>query len=213
LVRGGAIQAALNLEFREITINKLEVRLEGPNGKLPNLDLFNTVIRVCKSIKFECSLEAEKTNLDFSYQQIRQPSDYKTGFENTVQMIFRQASGLPASMHGYFINHRIEALTLVGSRQSADKSSRRSLKENLLSASRVVEGTLRSINNLLERFHQSFFFYLLPSSNYYISIGVYMPAFGLVGLPLLIEILTIWFSLFSNRPAQLKPELVWHPTK
>ena len=27
---------------------------------------------------------------------------------------------------------------------------------------RVVEGVFRSLNNLLERLHQSFFFYLLP---------------------------------------------------
>lgn len=29
----------------------------------------------------------------------------------------------------------------------------------------------RSLNNLLERFHQSFFFYLLPSTDRYVSIG------------------------------------------
>jgi glycosylphosphatidylinositol transamidase len=64
---------------------------------------------------------------------------------------------------------------------------------------RIIESTLRSINNLLERFHQSFFFYLLPSSNYYISIGMYMPAFGLVVLPILIQIITIWSSLFFKK--------------
>lgn len=32
---------------------------------------------------------------------------------------------------------------------------------------------MRSLNNLQERFHQSFFFYLLPSTNRYISIGNY----------------------------------------
>lgn len=36
---------------------------------------------------------------------------------------------------------------------------------------RVLEGVCRSLNNLLERFHQSFFFYLLPSTTRYISIG------------------------------------------
>ena len=30
---------------------------------------------------------------------------------------------------------------------------------------------MRSLNNLQERFHQSFFFYLLPATNRYISIG------------------------------------------
>lgn len=36
---------------------------------------------------------------------------------------------------------------------------------------RALEGIMRSLNNLQERFHQSFFFYLLPATNRYISIG------------------------------------------
>ena len=42
-------------------------------------------------------------------------------------------------------------------------------------AHRVVEGILYSSNNLLERFHQSFFFYLLPTHARYLSIALYMP--------------------------------------
>lgn len=43
----------------------------------------------------------------------------------------------------------------------------------------------RSLNNLLERFHQSFFFYLLPSTDRYISIGndfvvKYLPFFNII---------------------------------
>lgn len=52
---------------------------------------------------------------------------------------------------------------------------------------RILEGIFRSLNNLLERFHQSFFFYLLPSSDRYISIGnqtIYF-AFGIVTIELL----------------------------
>lgn len=187
------------MEFKDININKLEVKLEGANGKLPNLDLFNTIIRICKSAQFECSLESEKSSEnDYSYYSNRPPVDYKSGLENTIMMLFRQASGIPSSIHGYFLNHRIEALTITGSRSTNEnqKSKRSHTKQNLLKATRILESTLRSINNLLERFHQSFFFYLLPSSHYYISIGMYMPAFGLVVLPVLIQILTIWFSMF-----------------
>lgn len=36
---------------------------------------------------------------------------------------------------------------------------------------RVIEGVYRSINNLLERFHQSYFFYLLADYDRFISIG------------------------------------------
>ena len=46
--------------------------------------------------------------------------------------------------------------------------------------SRVVEGIFRSLNNLLERFHQSFFFYLLPGTERYVSIGLYMIPFAIL---------------------------------
>ena len=53
---------------------------------------------------------------------------------------------------------------------------------------RIVESVCRSLNNLMERFHQSFFFYLLPSTYRYISIGVYMRPLGLILLAPLLQI-------------------------
>jgi glycosylphosphatidylinositol transamidase len=127
------------------------------------------------------------------------PVEHVHGIENTLSMIFKQATGVPTSSHGYFLNHRIEALTISGVKSTNKKQN---AKQNLLKLTRIIEGTLRSINNLLERFHQSFFFYLLPSSNTYISIGMYMPAFGLVSLPLLVQIASLWFELFIKKKEQ-----------
>lgn len=53
---------------------------------------------------------------------------------------------------------------------------------------RLLEGMLRSINNLLERFHQSFFFYILPSPERYISISKFMPVTGLMAAAVLIKV-------------------------
>lgn len=47
-----------------------------------------------------------------------------------------------------------------------------------------MEGVIRSVNNLLEKFHQSFFLYLLTSPSKFVSVGVYMIAFGLLVAPL-----------------------------
>lgn len=43
---------------------------------------------------------------------------------------------------------------------------------------------MRSVNNLLEKFHQSFFLYLLTSPGKFISVGVYMIPFALIIAPL-----------------------------
>ena len=93
--RAGSIQAALNLEIKDDDLDKIEIKLEGANGKVPNLDLFNTVIRICKTIQFKCSLESEKSFQDYSYYQDRIPLDHLAGIENTVSMSSVKLSNLP----------------------------------------------------------------------------------------------------------------------
>lgn len=53
---------------------------------------------------------------------------------------------------------------------------------------RLLEGMYRKLNNLLERLHQSYFFYLMSSLSHFVSIGYYMPAFGLLGVILLLRV-------------------------
>jgi glycosylphosphatidylinositol transamidase len=138
--RGGSIQAALNLEFPDIHIHKLELKIEGANGKLPNLDLFNTIIVICTAQQFECSLESERGNAnpDFSYfnKRNKAPIDLREGIENTINMVFRQATGVPSSLHGYFLNHRIEALTISGAKSKFASSKKQNPKQNLIKATR-----------------------------------------------------------------------------
>lgn len=45
--RAGAIQAAVNLELHDIKIGYIEIKIEGLNGQLPNLDLFNLAAKMC----------------------------------------------------------------------------------------------------------------------------------------------------------------------
>lgn len=61
----------------------------------------------------------------------------------------------------------------------------------------------RKLNNLLERLHQSYFFYLLPSLSRFVSIGVYMPAFGFLILVLVLKI-----SLLGGGP-RMGPGGLW----
>lgn len=53
---------------------------------------------------------------------------------------------------------------------------------------RALEGMFRKLNHLLERLHQSFFFYLLPALSRFVSIGLYMPAAGFLLLVLGLKI-------------------------
>lgn len=104
-------------------------------------------------------------------------------------MIITQSTGVPTGNHGLFHRYGIEAITLEGYKKagSTNRSSMQLLK--------IIEGIFRSLNNLLERFHQSFFFYVLVSSDRFISIGDYMPSLGLMAGSLLIKAFIIWLKI------------------
>ena len=44
--RAGSLQAAINLDMSHEKFTHLNVKVEGLNGQLPNLDLFNLVTRL-----------------------------------------------------------------------------------------------------------------------------------------------------------------------
>lgn len=50
---------------------------------------------------------------------------------------------------------------------------------------RVIEGALRSLNNILEKFHQSYFLYILLSTHKFVSVAFYMPIIGFLLLPMI----------------------------
>lgn len=73
----GSIQAALNLEFTHEKVSSFHVAIEGINGQLPNLDLVNTVFRLCRKERIPAALHTEvkliivtvhKINIDLSHR-------------------------------------------------------------------------------------------------------------------------------------------------
>lgn len=58
----GSIQAALNLEFPHDKVKFFHIAIEGINGQLPNLDLVNTVFRLCRKERIPVALHTEVTD-------------------------------------------------------------------------------------------------------------------------------------------------------
>jgi glycosylphosphatidylinositol transamidase len=108
--------------------------------------------------------------------------------------------GLPSGNHGLFLRFGIPAATLHGFSNSKHRTS-----VTYMELGRAIEGMARCLNNLLERFHQSFFFYLLPASHRYISIGLYFGPFAAMTLALVVKALAIWL-LLPNRQREKKKE-------
>ena len=57
---------------------------------------------------------------------------------------------------------------------------------------RTIESTLRTMNNLLERLHASFFFYLMVGTATFMKIGSYLPSAVLISTAMLFSGLGEW---------------------
>lgn len=187
--RSGAIQAAINLEIPDGNIRYFDIKIEGMNGQLPNLDLFNLVVKICNQEGVDVSFHR-----NFDPMDAQSVDGYVQSVKTMLEMMWSQAAGTPSGNHGLFHKYHIEAVTLQGIRR---KNSNYAFP--LERTGRILEGIFRSLNNLLERFHQSFFFYILPGTRNYISIGMYMPPFGLICATGLIKAVAIWVTLKKDQ--------------
>ncbi|XP_034933569.1 glycosylphosphatidylinositol anchor attachment 1 protein [Chelonus insularis] len=183
--RAGSIQAAINLELHSIKVSYIDVKVEGLNGQLPNLDLFNLAQNMIKKEEIKRSFQRR-----FDIRSKHAFKEWWYYFNTLSSMIFTQATGVPTGNHGLFHRYGIEAITLEGFEATDKKTG-----VNFHQLGRVIESIVRSLNNLLERFHQSFFFYLLPSTDRYISIGLYMPSLVLIVGSLFIKAFSIWVKM------------------
>ena len=209
----GSIQAGLALEFPHEKFFSIDLRHNGINGQLPNLDLTNTLVQLCDKNSIATSLY--NVYVDISNNELYM--EYIVKSTRTLLLnVLTLATGVPDGVHGQFLHYRIEMITLFGSLDK-DHEYQHSpitvralddviegnlphsdLGSRLTSSLCTRSGVIRSLNNLLERFHQSFFFYLQISRRNFVSIATYMIPLGLVVLPALIRSLVLYMSFFTS---------------
>lgn len=177
----------------------IDVKIEGLNGKLPNLDMFNLVQRIMA-----------REGVTSGYKQTPRKkrrsnfSTYEQNLRQMLAMLSTQSSGVPNGNHGLFHRYRIDALTISAAKRVTNSNVKSNPSSAAVPLLKAIEGIARSLNNLLERFHQSFFFYVIVHNDRYISIGDYMPALvALIACSFLKAYLT-WSTLdvIERRPQQ-----------
>lgn len=105
--------------------------------------------------------------------------------------------GTPSGPEGVFTPYRIDAISLFAVPSSGP--------HGFHTLGKIVESTVRSLNNLLERFHQSFFLYLIQNEKRFISVANYLFVPLLVGIGLTVLGLSLWNALDCEAQA-LKQE-------
>lgn len=179
--RSGPIQAAIVLELNDRQFTRVNIKIQGMYGQLPNLDLFNLVVEMSaresvtpyfynKSLPFGISSDLEL---------------YKHHSETAMSFIKSQATMQSDGLHGLFLRYAIQSLTIEAPEHN--KSERHIMVSSLLNVGRLIEGVFRSLNNLTERFNRSYYFYIILSLRRFTSIGYYMIAFGLTVAPVLLK--------------------------
>jgi glycosylphosphatidylinositol transamidase len=109
LSRSGSIQAAITLDLHTFNINHIDISTVSQNGLLPNQDIFNALVTVCKKSGMAVSFDGQPSGGEF-YES----SDYVGLVKTLMNMVALQASGHQSGLHGAFVRYHIDALTIRG---------------------------------------------------------------------------------------------------
>jgi glycosylphosphatidylinositol transamidase len=185
-IKSGALQGAVAVDYPAgpwgHRYDKLHVVYDGVNGQLPNLDLFNTAVQIAGGqMGIDCAIQG----------QFGQEDSYKERLTTMFRGMLSQGLGHATGPHSSFIPYHVDAITLVTVGDGWHDE---------ISLGRTVESLFRSLNNLLEHLHQSFFFYLLLHSKRFVSIGTYLPSAMLIAMSFSITAMALWVK--SGRPTE-----------
>ncbi|KAM0324537.1 hypothetical protein ACHAQA_007922 [Verticillium albo-atrum] len=183
-LKSGALQGAIAVDFaQEHRFKNIHIVYDGVNGQLPNLDLINAIN----------SISNGQMHMPTLIQNMWQHSDkYDDRLRTMLRGMLKQGLGYASGPHSSFIPYHVDAVTLQPFGDGW---------QDEMAMGRLVEGSFRSLNNLLEHLHQSFFFYLLMNKDRFVSIGTYLPSAMILAANFSIMAIFFWVKSGSKEPA------------
>ncbi|KAL8991316.1 MAG: hypothetical protein Q9177_000246 [Variospora cf. flavescens] len=180
-LKSGALQGVVVVDKAfDHRFKTLHIVYDGINGQLPNLDLLNTAVHIASG----------QMGIRVALQRMwKHDNSYRDRLETMLRGMVSQGLGHTSGPHSSFIPYHVDAVTF----QAVGDG-----RQDEMALGRCVESTFRSLNNLLEHFHQSFFFYLLMQPQRFVSIGTYLPSAMLVAVNFTIMAIALW--ILSGRP-------------
>ncbi|KJA27463.1 hypothetical protein HYPSUDRAFT_131080 [Hypholoma sublateritium FD-334 SS-4] len=187
----GVIWTALNIDYPGHSFSHLGMFFEGLNGRLPNQDLMNSFARVALytvgiPVVLYDHVESNETP-SWLYNTLRKIpgfTSYLLQARNVARHLQYQVTGQGSGIHGIFHRFRIDAITLFAVPATGP--------HGFHSLGRTIEGTLRTMNNLLERLHASFFFYIMTGPEQFLKIGLYIPSAIFISIAMMFHGLSTW---------------------
>ena len=182
-LKSGALQGALAIDYpREDHFDAVHIIYDGTNGQLPNLDLINSIVNIAGGqMQIHTGLQ----------EMMHHRNNYIDRLQMMLRGMLKQGVGYAAGPHSSFIPYHVDAVTVQPYGSGGHDE---------MTMGRIVEGSFRSLNNLLEHLHQSFFFYLLMHRDRFVSIGTYLPSAMLLAANFTIMAIFLWVK--SGQPTQ-----------
>ncbi|KAF5380995.1 hypothetical protein D9615_004070 [Tricholomella constricta] len=197
VLSSGVIWTALNIDYPGHSFSHLGIFFEGMNGRLPNQDLINSFQRISRytggvPVVLYDNIDARDQPGSFSLPSlipdfIRKESEvqaYAFQAKNVFRQFGYQARGRPSGVHGLYHQFRVDAFTLFTVPAAGP--------HGFHAIGRIIESTLRTTNNLLERLHASFFFYIMTGPDRFLKIGSYLPSAVLISVAMMFGGLRVW---------------------
>ncbi|CAK7266255.1 Glycosyl phosphatidyl inositol protein transamidase complex subunit [Sporothrix epigloea] len=196
--KSGALQGAITLDYTKADaaddegngssrFTAVHIVYDGVNGQLPNLDLINSVVNIAGG----------QMGTGVSLQDMWRHNDgYADCLRTMLRGMLRQGLGAATGAHSVFMAYHVDAITLQPYTATTLTPEGNLVVSGWLhdemAMGRILEGVFRSLNNLLEHLHQSFFFYLLMSRERFVSIGTYLPSAMLLAANFTIMAIALW---------------------
>ncbi|KAL0946673.1 hypothetical protein HGRIS_012862 [Hohenbuehelia grisea] len=200
-ISSGTIWTAINIDYPGHSFSHLGIFHEGLNGRLPNQDLINSFEHISKYtggvpvLLYDHGEPGDINALrsDFPWlpnwlqEAIHDQIHLKTYFyraKNILRHVSCQARGRASGVHGLFHQFRIDAFTVFALPAQGP--------HGFHALGRIVESFFRTTNNLLERLHASFFFYIFASSTHFLKVGSFLPSAVLISVAMMFGGLKHW---------------------
>ncbi|KAJ3490236.1 hypothetical protein NLI96_g1560 [Meripilus lineatus] len=199
----GVIWTALNIDYPGHSFSHLGVFFEGLNGRLPNQDLYNSFQVISRHtggvpVILHDHIDPrefparENTDLPQWARALFKDNEYMKEYAYRAKSILRtvgyQARGQTSGVHGLLHRFRIDAITLFALPAPGP--------HGFHAIGRVIESTMRTTNNLLERLHASFFFYLLVGVTTFLKIGSFLPSAVVISTAMMFGGLGLWVDSY-----------------
>ncbi|KNE59663.1 hypothetical protein, variant [Allomyces macrogynus ATCC 38327] len=178
--RAGSVQAAVHIDFDNNLFNSLGIEYDGYLGQLPNQDLILAMALIAQQANIHVSAHGNQLALGDS-------NDWTFSLRRLAYNVARQAQMSPRGPHAAFKQYGIDAITVRGLREL---ETWRTTSISQMGA--VLESTFRSLNNLIEKFHASYFFYQFLSIDSFIPILHFLPSTALLNVALIISAMNLW---------------------